>query len=89
MNGPRLRVPLTPRERAIANLVGDNLSYRQIGLRLERETGRKLSPHTVRSYVVRMATKIEFPNGRTVEPRMAVYSLIIFERIVHPELSAS
>jgi DNA-binding CsgD family transcriptional regulator len=77
---PKLRSPFSPRERQIAELIGDNRSYNQIAAELTTASC-PLSPHTVRSYVVRMARKIDFGN-RNPEPRAAVYALVLYERFV-------
>lgn len=76
VSGPRLRIPLTEREREIAVLVAENFSYAEIGDKLA------LSPHTVRAYVIAAARKIEFDHGRSVEPRLAVYYLIVHQRYI-------
>ena len=73
---PRLRTPFTPRERQVADLIGDNKSYQEIGEALG------LSPHTVRAYVIQMAMKIDFCREPAPEPRLAVYSFVLHERFV-------
>lgn len=78
---PRLRSPFSPRERQIATLIGENRSYAEIAADLATKD-RPVSPHTVRSYVVRMATKIDFGRDRAPEPRAAVYAFVLFERFV-------
>lgn len=78
---PQLRSPFSPRERQIAELIGDNRSYNQIAAALTTPSC-PLSPHTVRSYVVRMARKISFGPLRQPEPRVAVYALVLYERFV-------
>jgi DNA-binding CsgD family transcriptional regulator len=71
---PFLRVQLSPREREIAELIGDGESYRQIGQALH------ISVNSVRSYVNRMACKINVDGERALEPRFQVFVLIMHER---------
>lgn len=71
---PRLRTHFSPRERQIAELIGDGESYAQIG------EGLGLSPNTVRSYVRRMAAKVDMEGDRAMEPRLQVFALVMFER---------
>jgi DNA-binding CsgD family transcriptional regulator len=83
--GPTLRIPFSPRERQIANMIGRHLSYPQIAELLAKQDGAKLSPHTIRSYVINMATKIDFEREPRPEPRAAVYAYVLFERFVAGE----
>lgn len=71
---PILRVELSPRERQIAELIGDGESYQQIGCSLG------ISTNSVRSYVNRMANKIDVDSERALEPRFQVFVLIMHER---------
>ena len=69
---PFLRVDLSARERQIAELIGDGESYGEIGQSLN------MAAVTVRSYVNRMALKIDCDAG--LPPRHCVYILIMHER---------
>lgn len=73
---PTLRTPFTAREGEVAELIGDNLSNKQIGAQLG------LSHFTVRSYVVRMASKLDFGRQPHPEPRVAVYAYVLYRRFV-------
>lgn len=76
---PTQRRAYTAREEQVSKLVGDNMSYREIGARLT------LTPITVRSYVVRMALKLDFGRQPPPEPRRAVYAFEIYRRFVAQE----
>lgn len=77
----RLRSPFSDREREVADLIGDNLGYKEIGARLG------ISFYTVQHYVVRAAGKIECDEWRVrPEPRVAVYAYVIHQRLVAPSL---
>jgi DNA-binding NarL/FixJ family response regulator len=69
---PILRIELSPRERQIAELIGDEESYDQIAIAL------RISPCTVRTHVVRMSNKID--TDKPLPPRHAVYMYIMHER---------
>jgi DNA-binding CsgD family transcriptional regulator len=84
-----LRRGFSPRERAIAEMIGDGKSYREIADQLEP----KISPRTVESYVGRMAQKVDValaapaddgrplpPLSRELSPREAIYMLVQHER---------
>ena len=72
---PTLLRAFTPKERQIAELVGDGLTYQQIGAAL----APPIAACTVRSYVIRMAIKIDV-GGRTLEPQRAVFMMVMQER---------
>lgn len=80
-SGPNLtlRRLFSRRERAIAEMIGDGKSYAEIG----QTFSPALSPHTVRSYVTRMAQKIDvemLDRTNALPPRMAVQMLVMHER---------
>lgn len=83
--GPTLRTPFSPRERQVANMIGRGLSYVRIADLLAKQDGKKLSPHTIRSYVIKMAMKIDFKREPVPEPRTAVYAFVLYERFVAGE----
>lgn len=57
-------VVLTPRERDVAQLLVQGLSYKQIAKKLAGRTpGRSMSDHTVRVHVQRIAWKIRLAEG--------------------------
>jgi DNA-binding NarL/FixJ family response regulator len=69
---PILRVDFSPRERQIAELIGDGETYDQIGRSL------RISACTVRTHVVRMSNKID--TERALPPRHSVYAYVMHER---------
>jgi DNA-binding NarL/FixJ family response regulator len=71
---PFLRVEFSPREREVAELVGDGESYDQIAAALG------ISSCTVRTHVVRMANKIDIDSERPLPPRHTVTMYIMHER---------
>lgn len=71
---PCLRVQLSPREREIAELIGDGESYQQIA------TALRISINSVRSYVNRIACKVDIDGERALEPRFQVFVLVMHER---------
>lgn len=71
---PILRIQFSPREREIAELIGDGESYKQIGAALG------IAMTTVRSHVVRMSKKIDTEGDRALEPRLQVFAYIMHER---------
>lgn len=54
----KLLAELTPREREVAALLVEGLTYRSIATRLEPRDGRQPSEHTVREHVNSMAWKL-------------------------------
>lgn len=76
IEGPQLRAAFSGVEQEIARLIGENLSYAEIGAQLE------LSPNTVRVYTTQMALKIDFGDKRRPPPRTAVYALVLHQRYV-------
>lgn len=71
---PFLRYQFSCREREIAELIGDGESYEQIA------TALRLSPNTVRSHVNRMALKVDMDGDKALEPRFAVFVIVMHER---------
>lgn len=74
MSEPSLRIEFSPRERQIAELVGDGFSYKEIGAALGIEAT------TVRSHMVRMAKKADLEGDRALEPRLQVFAVVCHER---------
>lgn len=69
-----LRAPLSPREEQIAERIGERESYAEIGMALN------MSPHTVRTYVGRIAAKIDLEGDMALEPRNTVYMFVMQRR---------
>lgn len=72
---PTLLRAFTPRERQIAERIGDGLSYRQIGAAMDPP----IAASTVRSYCIRMAVKVDVGDN-ALEPHRAISMLVMHER---------
>lgn len=66
---PRVRVPLTPRQREVARLVAMGYTYNQIGAMLSP----RVTIRTVQELVLVIDARIDWPDDSPATPRQRVH----------------
>lgn len=69
MSAPRVRVPLTPRQREVARLVGMGYTYNRIGAMLSP----RVTIRTVQALVLAIDARITWPDDAPASPRQRVH----------------